>query len=108
MENGKCPEDNFADNDLAGDPDMRMCEGSVSDQLNCSNEIEVELTSRKFLDDVRKNETFSKRKPLDKKIIHLLELPNISEIEIGILKNCLEMREKLVELSQEDEEKLLK
>ena len=61
LENYKCPEDNFADNDLAGDPDMRMCEGSVSEQLNCSNEIEVELTSRQFLDDVRKNETFSKK-----------------------------------------------
>ena len=104
LENDKCPEDNFADNDLAGDPDMRMCEGSVSEQINCSNEIEVELTSRQFLDDVRKNETFSKKKPLDKKIIHLLELPNISVIEIGILKNYLEMRKKLGELSQEDDE----
>ena len=71
--------------------DMRVFNGSVSEQLNCSDDSEDEISSRQFLDDVRKNETFSKKKPLDKKIIHLLELPNISVIEIIILKNYLEM-----------------
>ena len=104
LENEKCPKDNLADKDLTEGSDMRVFNGSVSEQLNCSDDSEDEISSRQFLDDVRKNKTFSKRKPLDKKIIHLLELPNISVIEIGILKNLLEMREKLGELSQEDEE----
>ena len=39
---------------------------------------------------------------MDKKILHLLELPNISTVEIGILRSYMEMKEKL-EMFQEDD-----
>ena len=76
----------------------KVSEESSLKPIDYSSETIVEcsdISDEQFLNDLRQNETFSRKKPLYKKIIHLLELPNISEVEIGILKDYLVMRENL-------------
>ena len=77
-----------------------------ADLVKCSIEMEGdcrEISSEQYVDNLRKNETFSRKKPLDTKIIQLLDLPNISAVEVGILRNYMEMRSKLEELSENDD-----
>ena len=112
-ENGDCPKD-FDDEkstdlrlkeiDAEGENLQKMCDKSTV--VNCTIEMDSdshEISSKQYVDNLRKNETFSRKKPLDKKIIQLLELPNISTVEVGILKNFMEMRTKLEEVTENDD-----
>ena len=66
--------------------------------------VETETPAKEdfqWLDDLRKEDKFSKKKPLDNKIICLLKQPSLAEVEIQMLRNHLEMREKLEEWSKE-------
>jgi hypothetical protein len=64
QDNDKDTEDIFSQNKMDGKHHQNVSEGSSTEPLNFSNEINCsELTSEQYLEDLRKNRTFSKKKP---------------------------------------------